>query len=246
MCRQGEGMAEIYDDISAYWERRPETVCACAERYARWLRDLGKIEPFFATWYRLGRSRRDALKRKVIPTADHIEQLLAESPTFSKSRPGWGEWFWTPGSVKWGDAKVEVFCGDDGPHALNTAHLRLPGAGPAAERIATREVMLPLFECTIRAWEPHDGHVKSFKYWKTLPPRGPGVIWGGWMIYFSREAGRIPPLPAPAEIIPVDDLGHIIVFTPEPFREDDPEHVAWANHLTELLSKAGLQMATGD
>jgi hypothetical protein len=103
--------------------------------------------------------------------------------------------------------------------------------------------MLPLFECCIRAWEPHDGFVMSNKYWKDLPPRGPGVIWGGWMIYFSREAGRIPPLPSPAEIIPVDDLGHIIVFTPEPFREEDPEHVAWANHLTELLVKAGLKTA---
>ena len=116
-------MSEIYDEIHVYWGGRPETVRACAERYARWLRGLGEIEPFFATWYDLGWSRRDALKRKVILTADHIEQLLAAHPTFSKSRPGWGKWFWTPGSVKWGDAKVEVFCGDDDPHALNIAHL---------------------------------------------------------------------------------------------------------------------------
>jgi hypothetical protein len=239
-------MAPTYDDISVYWRRRSETVRACAERYARWLRDLERIEPFFATWYRQGWSRRDAVKEKVTPTADYIEPILAASPIFSRSKPGWYKAFWTPGSVKGGDAKVEVSCGDDDLHALNTAHIELPHAGPAAKRIATREVMLPLFEYSIRAWEPHDGYVKSFQYWKNLPPRGPGVIWGGWMIYFSREAGRIPPLPAPAEIIPVDNLGHIIVYTPEPFREEDPEHIAWANHLSELLSKAGLKMATRD
>jgi hypothetical protein len=130
---------------------------------------------------------------------------------------------------------------------MNSAHLKFPQAGPVAERIATREVMMPLFECSIRAWDPHDGYVESYGYKKTLPPRrAADNIWGGWMIYFSREAGRIPPLPAPAEIVPVDDLGHIIVFTPEPFREDDPEHVAWANHLLKLLSRAGLKVAARD
>lgn len=61
------------------------------------------------------------------------------------------------------------------------------------------------------------------------------------MVYFSKAAGRVPPLPVPAEIVPVDDLGSIVVFTPEPFRGADPEHVAWANHLVDLLTKSGLK-----
>jgi hypothetical protein len=122
--------------------------------------------------------------------------------------------------------------------------LDLPQAGPAYERIATRDVMLRLFQCSVRAWEPHDGYIQSYKYWTTLPKRAPDVIWGGWMVYFSRAAGRIPPLPTPAEIIPVDDLGSIVIYTPEPFRGDDPEHVAWANHLSKLLSRAGVRVVS--
>lgn len=234
-------MVPVYD-IYLYWGPRPEPVDACAERYARWLQDLGSIEPIFEKWFQLGRSRREALKKPVIATTEHLEQLLADSPSFPDMSAGWDETFWAPGTVKWEDAQVAVYCGDDSPHGLNTAHLDLPGAGPAAERIASRDVMLRLFQCSVRAWEPHDGLVRSFQYWKTLPERAPDVLWGGWMVYFSREAGRVPPLPVPAEIVPVDDLGTIIIFTPEPFRGDDPEHVAWANHLVELLSKAGLKV----
>jgi hypothetical protein len=71
----------VNDQIFLYWGPRPESVHACAERYARWLRDLAAIEPFFTTWYELGWSRRDALRKPVVPTTEHLERLLAASPT---------------------------------------------------------------------------------------------------------------------------------------------------------------------
>jgi hypothetical protein len=240
-------MAPTYDDIYLFWGPRPDSIRVCAERYARWLRDLGEIEPLFASWFQQGWSRREALKRPLAGTPDHIETLLAKRPTIRRENQGWAGTFWAPGPMEWGEwsgAQVDVRCGEGSPYVLNRTHLALPQAGPASERVATRDVMLRIFQCSIRAWEPHDGYVRSTEYANTLGPLAPDVIRGGWMVYFSREAGRIPPLPTPAEIIPVDDLGSIIVFTPEPFRGGDPEHVAWANHLVKLLSRAGLKVVT--
>jgi hypothetical protein len=62
----------------------------------------------------------------------------------------------------------------------------------------------------------------------------------GWVMYFSRLRGKVPPLPAPVRIEPVEDKGTLVTLTPERFTAANPEHVALAARVHELLDRAGL------
>ncbi|MDC0714766.1 Imm52 family immunity protein [Stigmatella sp. ncwal1] len=62
----------------------------------------------------------------------------------------------------------------------------------------------------------------------------------GWVLYFSRLRGTVPPLPAPVCIEPVEDKGTLVILTPERFTASNPEHVALAARVHELLDRAGL------
>jgi hypothetical protein len=91
------------------------------------------------------------------------------------------------------------------------------------------------------AWEPEwgvatsDAHrdmvVQGFPYAGTFV---------GWVMYFARQRGRVPPLPAPVRIEPVEDKGTLVILTPERFTASNPEHVALAARVHTLLERAGL------
>jgi hypothetical protein len=68
-------------------------------------------------------------------------------------------------------------------------------------------------------------------------PAGTSV---GWMMYFSRLRGTMPPLPAPVRIEPVEDKGTLVILTPERFTASNSEHVALAARVHELLDSAGM------
>jgi hypothetical protein len=70
--------------------------------------------------------------------------------------------------------------------------------------------------------------------------RGPKKRWTGWLIYLARRLGALPPLPPPARVVPIDDLGNVIVLTEEPFRFDNPRHIERAEHVYQVLDRAGL------
>ncbi|NRD54523.1 Imm52 family immunity protein, partial [Corallococcus exiguus] len=53
------------------------------------------------------------------------------------------------------------------------------------------------------------------------------------------------PLPAPVRIEPVEDRGSLIILTPERFTVANPEHVALARRVRELLAQAGLMRTAG-
>jgi hypothetical protein len=59
-------------------------------------------------------------------------------------------------------------------------------------------------------------------------------------MYLSARRGPVPPLPAPVRMEPVEDKGTLIVLTPERFTEANPEHVALAGRVSEMLDQAGL------
>lgn len=57
----------------------------------------------------------------------------------------------------------------------------------------------------------------------------------GWFTYLSRSLGALPSIPPPTEVIPVDDLGWILVAQPEPVDESNPEHQASLAYVRHAL-----------
>jgi len=60
------------------------------------------------------------------------------------------------------------------------------------------------------------------------------------MTYFSRERGEVPALPAPVRLELVGDKGTLVILTPERLTPSNPEHVALARRVQNLLEERGL------
>ncbi|WP_163787318.1 Imm52 family immunity protein [Myxococcus vastator] len=96
-----------------------------------------------------------------------------------------------------------------------------------------------------RALRPHPGCsstavAMSSAHLQLVDTGDPAALRIGWVTYIARQRGKVPPLPAPVRIEPVDDEGALIVLTSERFTASNPDHVASAERVTELLDRAGL------
>nr|WP_276519171.1 immunity 52 family protein [Corallococcus exiguus] len=90
------------------------------------------------------------------------------------------------------------------------------------------------------AWEPDWAVAMSHAHRDMDGGGDQADIWLGWVTYLSRHRGTVPPLPAPVRIEPVEDRGTLIILTPERFTVANPEHIALARRVRELLARAGL------
>jgi hypothetical protein len=76
-------------------------------------------------------------------------------------------------------------------------------------------VMTEVLRAMALAWEPEWGVVTTHQYDNMISeqvmPAGTSV---GWVMYFSRLRGPVPPLPAPVRIEPVEDKGALVILTP--------------------------------
>jgi hypothetical protein len=59
-------------------------------------------------------------------------------------------------------------------------------------------------------------------------------------MYFSRECGTVPPLPAPVRIEPVGNRGMLVILSPEPVSASNPEHLELGRQVRALLKKSGV------
>ncbi|MGZ3460428.1 MAG: immunity 52 family protein [Archangium sp.] len=103
----------------------------------------------------------------------------------------------------------------------------------------TVPVLIEMMRALVLAWEPDWGGVISESY-RELRDEPVGPPFTGWLMYFSRRRGAVPPLPAPVRVEPVEDKGSLIILTPERFTVDNPAHVALADHVRASLDRAGL------
>nr|WP_224367554.1 immunity 52 family protein [Hyalangium versicolor] len=104
----------------------------------------------------------------------------------------------------------------------------------------TAPVMTEVSRAMALAWEPEWGVATSREHRDSVTESADLGTFVGWVMYFSRLRGTVPPLPAPVRIEPVEDKGTLVVLTPERFTASNPEHVALAARVHELLARAGL------
>ncbi|RKH01794.1 hypothetical protein D7X32_19140 [Corallococcus carmarthensis] len=122
----------------------------------------------------------------------------------------------------------------------NHCVLSLPSKGPNAGRLLTTSVLTDVVRSMGSSWEADWALAGSSAYRMQYrePDSAPFSL--GWITYLSRRIGTVPPLPAPVRIEPVGDKGTLIILTPERFTVTNPEHIALARRVRELLALAGL------
>ncbi|MBN9683577.1 immunity 52 family protein [Corallococcus sp. NCSPR001] len=127
----------------------------------------------------------------------------------------------------------------------NVCVLSLPSKGESAERLITASMLTDVTRSMALAWEPDWAVAMSETYRRMDGRQGQDDPWLGWVTYLARDRGTVPPLPAPVRIEPVEDKGTLIILTPERFTVANPEHVALARRVRELLARAGLMRTAG-
>lgn len=230
----------------AYWGVREESPEGCARRTANLLNLMAPCDPFLAEWYKPTRSLKDARKFPLMPPdLSTLSEQFRRGVNREKGGPVFKELGLTfsfgNGGGDYDSADLSIHCGCYSEGIPNSCTLSLPtlGRSPNAERVLSAPVLTHAVRSMALAMDPDWAVAMSHAYRDMDDDNRPGP-WVGWVTYFSKQRGTVPPLPAPVHIEPVEDKGTLIVLTPERFTVANPEHVALARRVRELLTRAGL------
>lgn len=230
-------MIETYY-AGSYWLARSESAQACTRRAERFFQLLGRCDPAWTRWCETAGSFEEARKRQFAPTAESFQRLFGNQGKRGEEEFSFHLW---AGDSQEETSGVDGACGSADALLPSNCVLRPYKRGPLAERVLVAPVMAEVLRAMALSWEPEWGVVTSHQYDNLISeqvmPAGTSV---GWMMYFSRLRGTVPPLPAPVRIEPVEDKGTLVILTPERFTASSPEHVALAARVHELLGRAGL------
>jgi hypothetical protein len=230
-------MIETYY-AGSYWLARPEPAQACAHRAERFFHLLGRCDPAWARWYETADSFEEARKLGFTTDAANFQALFAQEE--HQIGEGFSFHLWTGDTLE-EQSGVDGSCGYSSLHLASTCVLKPYDEGPIGERVLTAPVMTEVVRAMALAWDPEWGVATSDAHRDTVVQGFPHAgTFVGWVMYFSRMRGTVPPLPAPVRIEPVEDKGTLVILTPERFTVSNPEHVALAARVHELLDRAGL------
>jgi hypothetical protein len=225
-------------DAAVYWGCRVESAEECARRAETFFRLLSECDPIYTRWFEKADSRKKALQLQFEPTAETFMRFFKKRG-YRLGKIGFIFGAWTGHEEHERGGAVRFKCGYDAVGALNSCLLDLPREEPGSERVLTVPALARIIRTMVLAWEPDCGVVFSDAY-QRIREHPVGQPYTGWMMYFSRRMGEVPPLPEPVRVEPVEDKGSLIILTPERFNGHDPAHVALADQVRALLDGAGL------
>jgi hypothetical protein len=229
-------MGESYY-IGAYWLARRETPQACARRAEALFHQLGPCEQTWNRWHEAAGSFAEAHRLRFQPESGAFEKLFERKA--NRVGDGFRFWLWA-GDHPEEAASVSVACGSSTPFVNSMCVLTPPSEGSVASRIQTVSAMTGALRAMVLAWEPEWGIATSSAHRDAAGSSSKPGTFTGWVMYFSRQRGTVPPLPRPVRVEPIGNLGTLVVLTPERFSVSNPEHVALATRVQSLLNEAGL------
>lgn len=227
----------------AYWGPRKETPEECARRAELFLTSMAKVDPSFSRWFQQGRTRKEALKRPIEPNRAALEKLIHRGRDRQFAELGYSVWAWNGVCADYEDSGFHIDCGAYSEAVNNVCVCTLPTRGPDTERVLSVPVLTELVRSMVLAWEPDAAIATSAMHREKVSPKANMRNSVGWLMYFPRSRGTVPPLPAPVRIEPVEDKGMLVVLTPDRLMPDNPEHIELAQRVQELLRRAGILTA---
>ncbi|WP_309889257.1 immunity 52 family protein [Archangium sp.] len=236
-------MIETYY-AGAYWGVRKESPEECGQRAEVMFNALRTVDPDFAHWLKLRRTRKEALQHPLETDRASLTKTLRRRKDRMFEDLGFRLDGWN-GADGHEASSFLMTVGCYSEYVSNACAFTLPSAGsdnkegPNAQRVLTATVLSGLVRAMAVAWDPDWAIATSHTHRELLPTPHPERLWG-WVTYYPDRVGRVPPLPAPVRMERVEDKGTLFVLTPERFTASNPEHVALAHRVGELLGRAGL------
>ena len=214
--------------VGAYWGPREEDIEGCAARVMDFFRRLSSISPFWARWYNIRRTRRNASKSSMnLASKKVIIELLDQGRNRGDTDNsiiedlGFRVGLWN-GEKKDRDASVNVHCGAYHPHSGNSVLIYLPRGVP--ELIAP-EPCAALLEAVVRSFEPEWGVVSSGATRSALQKKV-GVPFVDWIFYHNQCDLDASKLPTSASYKIIDTLGTIVVVQDRPIDPTNQQDLA--------------------
>jgi hypothetical protein len=232
-----QGMESCY--AAVYWGCRVESAEECARRAETFFRLLSRCDPIYTRWYEKADSRKKALQLQFEPTAETFVRFFKKR-SYKLAKVGFIFGAWTGHAEDERGGAVSIKCGYDARGTSNSCVLDLPDETPGTERVLTLPVLTEIMRTMVVAWEPDWGVVTSSDFRDAVSKAGNAGTFVGWMTYFSRQRGVVPPLPGPVRIEPLEDKGMLVILTPECAVSSNPEHVSLGQRVQELLARKGL------
>lgn len=221
--------------LGAYWDARPDSVDKCAASAADLFARLAEIDPLLANWYEPGRSRKDALRRKVGTSDIHTfrELLLKGRYRRDVGREviedlGFRIGFWNGAGVKEAEASLDIHCGCYSEYAGNNVIINLPYVSQGVRWVQNASTLLASIA---KIWQPKWAGIMSMKAIseRDYDADRPFV---DWMVYVPRS---VPAMPSPSRVGLLKDLGSIVVVQPDPPVGEDAEELSRIRRVESLL-----------
>ena len=227
--------------LGVYWLARGDSAEHCAREAARLFQSLAECDRALSHWYSKGRTLEAALEKKLETQASFLEQtfLLQQGQEGRAQGEGFSLRVWN-GQHEEGGTRLSLHCGEATHWVSNSCVLSIPREGPTAERLLKPSLLTQILRALVLAWNPEWGVVTSHAFRDRLTDSAEAGTFVGGLTYFSHRRGVLPPLPPPVQLEAVEDLGTLVLLTPEPVSSSNPLHLDLAREVSERLSRAGL------
>ena len=184
----------------AYWGARQESLDACAERVDAFMKGLCSLDPALATWYTLGRSRRDALRHQVSIEHDVLRKLLESGRhrgDFDRAvieDLGYSMGLWNGEEPSVG---LHIGCGMTSPYVTNAVVINLPRTDEDLGGLGSVDTARQLMRLLVQCWDPEWSTLSSHD-WREEQQALPNEPVLGWMTYarWWTEPSALPPIAA--------------------------------------------------
>lgn len=224
--------------VASYWRGRPESLETYARRAEKFFAQLGRLGPDLTRWFEPAYSKEKALRSRFEPDFGTLLRLFNKKKY--KSQTGDVSFAaWNGESVN--GSSVKFYCGSKTPEILvDYCIIYLAGGGSVAEHLLREPMHIQALRAMVESWDPEWGVVTSDELRDAVSESSTVGTFVGWVTYFSKTRGPIPMLPAPVRVEEVEDKGTFVILTPERCTASNPEHVALALRVQEILGQAGL------
>lgn len=232
-------------DIGVQWQgNRKESPEECATRTLELLTGLKQLDSCFNVFETSSRQRGKIVDKPLPLELDELSKLFAKGVNRRDTdrsiikELGFSLYATTPGED---GAWLRINCGIyNSSSNRNSCWLMISEATPETPRLSAEPMLIAILQQMVEAFAPDLGFASHYKGWTEVDGYPLKEIPIKWIMYFSREWGRVPPLPAPVRIERYGDKGTFIILTPERLDISNPAHIELGRTVKKLLSKAGL------
>lgn len=207
--------------IGCYWGARSETIEECFKKVSQTLNLLKETElAYFQQWYRLGKSRKDALKHQVSTNEADLVKLLEKGKDKLFPDLGYSISLWN-GQKEGEDLRFSIRCGSTFAKTGNTVNFNLPKQGDQINDFINFESIYSLISRLIPIWSPDWVRVESYKA-RDLVPENEKL---GWLTFFSTHYQERELLSHPPFDESLPGYGDVLIVTKDVFSSENPQHI---------------------